>query len=565
MSAAFFLLSLSSLGLITGVEITFPADDGAYNSPDLDVRAVLDYENLLADSVRYSLNGSAWIGIPRLDTDWYTYMQNGLHHGYSESPAPHDASVLWTAPICNTYHEFPNPVVVDGIVYYPVDGLGLDSIFALDPLTGETIWTCHFAGSDDAATVVDGLVYVASDSLYCLDALDGERVWVSSLADVDGSTPSVDGGWVYAGTSRDISPRMSSISRFDAYTGAVDWTSVIDGVSTVSCLTVWEGMVFVPTYNGGISPIYALDAATGETLWFTPVDGGFWDSSPVVVDSVIYIGSDGPAGLLAIDCLDGGIIWSTPLGNAITATPAFHDGSLFIGTEGNGPNGVFVRVDAPTGGIQWTAAYSIHGSPCVADGLVFFGETLAGADARVVALDCATGETVWTYPVEAEIFMSTPAVTDGIMYISAIDGNLYAFGTGYKFSYDAPMTAQIGWNELIVKAFCPGGTILADTVSFLVDPYGIEEGQPAVPSAPVLRVIGNPAGDCTSLVLLSPSPATALVRVFDLSGRVVIGCEIPEGPDRSIELNVSGFPPGIYSIRWEQDGVCGTASLVVLR
>lgn len=192
------MLLLACSGLTPGVEITSPENSGVYSSPGIDVRAVLDYENLLADSVLFSLNGGAWCPLPRLDTDWYTYMQNDLHHGFSESPAPHDATVLWTAPICSTIHEFPNPVIVDGIVYYP-SNMGTDSLYALDPLTGEVIWKYLVGETDDAVTVKDGFLYIASDSLWCLDALTGAKIWASAIADWSGSTPAVDGGRVYAG------------------------------------------------------------------------------------------------------------------------------------------------------------------------------------------------------------------------------------------------------------------------------------------------------------------------------------------------------------------------------
>ncbi len=556
MSSLMVLISIMETAAFPGVGITFPEDGGAYSSPEMNVRAVLDYENLLADSVAYSLNGGAWTLLPRMDTDWYTYMQNDLHHGFSESAAPHDATVLWTAPVTGTIHEFPNPVIVDGIVYYPSNS-GTDSLYALDALTGEILWKYFVGSTDDAVTVIDGLLYVASDSLYCLDALSGSEIWASCYAGGSGSTPAVAGGKVYAGWR---SSGSSAVSRFDAFTGELEWTTSIDGL-TVSCLTIWEGRVFVPSYCGeNPSPLYALDASTGEIVWATPIEGGFWDSSPVVVDSTIYICSM-LGSLLAIDCLNGEILWTSPIGGETNATPAYNDGHLYVGDT----DSTFARIDALSGAIEWIAHFNIHGSPCVADGLVFFGEVYnEGENVMVIALDCVTGETVWTYTVEAEMFMSTPAVTDGIMYIAAIDGNLYAFGTGFKFSYDAPITAEIGWNELIVEAYCLGGTVHADTVSFLVDPYGIEE-EPGRPAIPELRILQNPASSSVLMVLMSPSSAAADVRVFDLSGRMLVDSDIPEGSNGQMGLDVSGMPPGVYLVRWTQEGVSGTTRLVVLR
>ena len=179
------------------MNITEPVDGETYDGDWLTVRAIVENENEIPEYVQYSLNGQPVVLIPRLNTDWYTYMQNDLHHGYSESPAPTDNTILWTAPVTGTTHEFPTPVIVEGIVYYPSND-GTDSLYALDAATGELIWKYRTGYTDDAVTVKNGYLYTASDSLWCLDALTGERIWATSAADNSGSTPAVVDGNVYA-------------------------------------------------------------------------------------------------------------------------------------------------------------------------------------------------------------------------------------------------------------------------------------------------------------------------------------------------------------------------------
>lgn len=53
-------------------------------------------------------------------------------------------------------------------------------------------------------------------------------------------------------------------------------------------------------------------------------------------------------------------------------------------------------------------------------------------------------------------FQGSPAITDGVVYIPAIDGNLYAFGAGLKYTYLDDLFAQVGANELIVTSFNEG-------------------------------------------------------------------------------------------------------------
>ncbi|MCD4848748.1 MAG: PQQ-like beta-propeller repeat protein, partial [Candidatus Aegiribacteria sp.] len=260
-TACFVFLVISA----SGVNIMEPVDGETYDGDWLTVRAIVENENEIPEYVQYSLNGQPVVQIPRLNTDWYTYMQGDLHHGFSESPAPTDNTILWTAPVTGDYHEFPTPVIVDGIVYYP-SNYGTDSLYALNAATGELIWKYSTGYTDDAVTVKDGYLYTASDSLWCLDALTGERIWATDAADADGSTPAVVGGRVYCGRSN-YSQSISHIYCFDAVTGSEIWSEVLYGY-TASCMTVWNGMVFIPIflYNNN-PPLYALDANTGSIIW----------------------------------------------------------------------------------------------------------------------------------------------------------------------------------------------------------------------------------------------------------------------------------------------------------
>ena len=90
---------ISSILAITNVTITESIDGQTYDADWLTVRAIIENENEIPDSVHYSLNGEPVIQMPRLNTDWPTYMQNQTRNGFSESPGPTDASILWTAPV----------------------------------------------------------------------------------------------------------------------------------------------------------------------------------------------------------------------------------------------------------------------------------------------------------------------------------------------------------------------------------------------------------------------------------------------------------------------------------
>ena len=552
----------------TNLTITEPVDGETYDGDWLPLRAIVENENELPDSVHYALNGQSVIQIPRLNTDWYTYMANDLHTGFSESPAPTDNTILWTAPVTGDAHEFPTPVIVDGIVYYP-SNYGSDSLYALNAATGELIWKYYTGLTDDAVTVKDGFLYTASDSLWCLDALTGERIWASGDANWEGSTPAVVDGRVYCGRRELQYPRDSSyVSCFDAATGTEIWSDTLLGY-TASCLTVWNGMVFVPTdLTNQETPLYALDANTGSIIWEnTDAFGGYWDSSPVVVDNLIYInGNDCVA--RAIDAITGTTVWEadTTSGFSIMATPAYHDGRLYFGDQAD----TYHCLDASVGSTIWSVPGVQHGSSGIADGIVFYGEIDNPYGARVIALDCDTGGEIWSYSTGADHIYSSPAITDGVVYIAGMDWNLYAFGTGLKYTYrEEYFYAEVGSNELIVTSFDEGVDVAADTINFTVTQTGITL-EPS--SRLALCASPNPFYSAASISFELSEPGWTLVTVYDLSGRIVRTLENSwlEAGQHSIvwdgrRESGESVSAGLYFCRIQSGGISETTSMCLLR
>ena len=556
-TACFLLFIISA----TGVNITEPVDGETYNGDWLTVRAIVENENEIPEYVQYSLNGQPVEQIPRLNTDWYTYMQNDLHHGYSESPAPTDNTILWTAPVTGPSHEFCSPVIVNGVVYFVSDWQSI--AYALDALTGEILWQYDVVDHvDDAVTWFEDKVYIAADSAWCLNAITGERVWSfkpSPAYKMNGSPALGDGVAYFSFAPNSGSLRVYALN---AETGEEIWVKDISSYST-GCITLFQDRLFVPTYNG---KLYALDTFSGQIIWEnsdSPL--GYWDSSPVVVDSVIYIsGSDGKT--RAIDAITGITVWEVQLASGeITATPAYHDGRLYFAD----PVDTYHCLDALGGSTLWTAAYTQHGSSAIADGLVFFGDYLFNDSAKVVALDCITGETVWTYITTANRFQGSPAITDGVVYIAATDWNLYAFGTGLKYTYLDDLFAEVGSNELIVTSFDEGVPVAADTVSFTVTGTGIN----LEPSHRLgLCVNPNPFHSSASISFELSEPGYTSIEVYDLSGRMVSVLESAEltAGEHSIQWNGSsqnGEPvsAGLYFCRIQSGSITETTGLCLLR
>ncbi|RKZ07712.1 hypothetical protein DRQ25_10915, partial [Candidatus Fermentibacteria bacterium] len=526
----FGVLLASILISITNLTITEPVDGVTYDGDWLTLRAIVENENELPDSVHYTLNAAPVVLIPRLSTDWPTYMQNYLNHGYSESPAPDSPDILWTVPICGDSHEFCSPVIVDGVVYFLSDELS--TAFALDAATGEILWTYDVIDDvDDAVTYYEGNIYISADSAWCLDAQTGSRIWsfgADTAYHMSGS-PLVDSGVAYFVSTTPFD--SLTLHALDAQTGQENWNLGLPSFFE-SCLALHENALFLALcteFSSGsqLESLFAVNVLTGNVLWSNNhTDGGYWDSSPTILDGVIYIGGlDGY--IHAFDIDDGSLIWeekvhalSHGLGG-IEPTAAVSEDKIFTGWSSYGAQwGAVSAYEIGTGNLIWSIVDQIqlHGSIGLAGGLAFLGEHRGDS---VYAIDQNTGDIVWSYGIPGGLeagFQSSPAITDGIMYIAATDSNLYAFGTGLKFTYLNDLFADLGSNELIVTSFDGGAAVAADTINFTVTQTGITL-EPS--SRLALSASPNPFHSTASISFELSEPGWTSVTVYDLSGRIV--------------------------------------------
>lgn len=576
------ILLASILISTTNLSITEPIDGETYDGDWLTVRAIVENENEIPDSVSYSLNGEPVAPIPRLNTDWPTYMQNYQRHGYSDSPAPHTSEILWTAPICGEMHEFPTPAVVNGTVFYPQDGIGVgDTLFALNSATGSIKWFYPVGYTDDTVTLKNGLLYSASDSLYCLDAETGARIWAwgdDAIFHQTGS-PIVTNGIVYFATSHGYD--TSRVYAADAASGLIIWETGFSGALETS-LAYFDNTIYIALYTdmmglGDHESLFALDASSGSILWSNDhTDGGYWDSSPNIYEGMLYIGGD-DGYLHAFDAGNGVLVWEEMLHPAsylwgVEPTPAIHDDQLFIGCCFWGTSFGYVGAHSRvTGSEIWSIVdrMELHGSFGLAEDLAFMGANLSDS---IFAFDQASGEIVWSYGYNGSKWdgcQSSPSITDGVMYIPATDGNLYAFGTGLKFTYLDDLFADIGANELIATSYFEGVAVATDTICFTVTGTGIE-----LYSSTILQlgISPNPFHSAASISFELAEPGRTIVSVYDLSGRIVknlVNSELGIG-QHSVSWDGTGengeiLATGIYMCRIEFGGISETTSLCLLR
>ncbi|HEU5478572.1 MAG TPA: PQQ-binding-like beta-propeller repeat protein [Candidatus Tumulicola sp.] len=207
--------------------------------------------------------------------------------------------------------------------------------------------------------------------------------------------------------------------------------------------------------------------------------GGMIFASPSVADGVVYVGSaDGK--LYAVRAADGALVWKFATGGPVNSSPAVVNGVVYFASlDGN-----VYAVGAADGRRRWRyetegerrfTAPGIHGmiprtqlmpdpfdvflsSPAVARGTVYIGS----GDHFVYALDAASGALRWRVRT-GNVVHASPAVSNGTVYIGSWDRYFYALDarTGavrWKFQTgdDRNIYNQVG---IAGSAAVDGGTV----------------------------------------------------------------------------------------------------------
>jgi outer membrane protein assembly factor BamB len=124
-------------------------------------------------------------------------------------------------------------------------------------------------------------------------------------------------------------------------------------------------------------------------------------------------------------------LWSYAT-NKVFSSPAVANGVVYVSSL----NGDVYALNASTGSPLWTYATgsystSVYSSHAVANGVVYGGTDLFN---HVYALNASTGAVLWIYATDNWVF-SSPAVTNGVVYVGSMSGSVYAL----KASTGAPL------------------------------------------------------------------------------------------------------------------------------
>jgi outer membrane protein assembly factor BamB len=188
---------------------------------------------------------------------------------------------------------------------------------------------------------------------------------------------------------------------------------------------VANNMVYIGEI-GGDGGITAYNAKTGSIVWGNHQTIGGVNSSPTVVDGVVYFGATwytGAGYVYALDASSGAQKWRLSASGGVSSSPAYSNGIVYIGSQ----TGNLYGIDASSGLLLCSASIGPIGysSPVVANGVLYIGSE----DGNLYAFDADSCPITGTLPQLLKLPLgygspleSSPTVANGMVYVESPDG-----------------------------------------------------------------------------------------------------------------------------------------------
>ncbi len=213
---------------------------------------------------------------------------------------------------------------------------------------------------------------------------------------------------------------VADVTLQDSYKPA--WTYKTQGAVLSSPIIV-DGVVYVGSED---KHLHAIDAKTGQEKWKLATET-LIDASPIYDDGVVYIGTDGGL-LLAVDVATGKPKWQFKTGGRIAGEAAVtminrEDGGkdkvVVVGSH----DGLLYCLNASDGTKRWTYETGDY----VNCGIVVNHNTivLGGCDTMMHLIALNTGEAIAQIELGGEV-AGTPALSAGHAYIGHMQGEVLA-------------------------------------------------------------------------------------------------------------------------------------------
>lgn len=345
-------------------------------------------------------------------SEWTTFQGNPGRTGYvaaTVNPAEFTMRFKWLSAEKVIY---PQSVVTSGdmlIFTNREPGMPGHTLRALSDATGQLAWRTEWRDNEGRLAAVNGRTFAASTELEALGAESGGRLWKVRHAWGLSLAPSIVAhrNKVYVGAEERFE---GSVVRYDAMTGALDWTSPKLGTPTwPSALAVDDSRAY--QHNGKkLSIVRGDDGSLVSTVTYPREISG--EQLALILDgkgSAFVAGYGdvrGPQlqGLARVNLSNNSVAWV--VSDRFTGHPVYASGVLYISNRSR------LEARSPeTGALLWSWDAPGHELTSL---LVVGNHAFVRGSGTTFAVDLTNRKVVWSYPLDGEMAVSAK----GVLYLA---------------------------------------------------------------------------------------------------------------------------------------------------
>jgi outer membrane protein assembly factor BamB len=291
--------------------------------------------------------------------------------------------------------------------------------------------------------------------IYCFDAADGKMLW-RRAAKQPADVPKVSEEFGHAAATGATDGKLffAIFSTGDLMAvdmqGAVAWTRAFgtpkSSYGYASSLIAYKHL-FVQIDDSHQANLYALDPATGKTVWQKQRTVRESWASPIIVISgerELVVLAENPTAS-AYDVNTGAVVLSTKcLGGEVAPSPAYGRGTLIVANE----RAQLSAISLASGAVAWSGEDDLPNvaSPLATEDFVL----TADASGVVNCFDIGTGRKLWTHEFDASFYPS-PILAAGRIYALDNRGTLHVFRASKAFVPVAD--SKLGEESVATPAF----------------------------------------------------------------------------------------------------------------
>ena len=369
----------------------------------------------------------------------------------------------------------------------------------------------NYQASDDivSSPIIfdDRIVFISENKLICIDT-SGKWQWEWGVPGVESDiTPSIWNKQIFIPTWRSIdvydletgSPKPSIETGLEvrsllivASIGSFFYTSMSGNHSYITSRKLsydstpkvkrlsdkqpgnpafYAGMVFVPTGN----QLFCINSRTMQIEWSLTLPSDIHQGSVALLNGNCVFSTDNGT-LYCLDTTEGETKWTHNMNTQPTTLPAVNADTVVIGT-----NKTMLAVNLATGSLKWTfncrPGESIASSPIISDRIYFSTNVWGNAETKGIfrCLDARNGKSLWLIE-NTSGFSSSPAVSDGLIVFTGLNGLVTCLGEGAGF-----LGFQLGQK-----------TVSIDNKSIMIDVEpSILHGRTLIPARYVVEPLGG--------------------------------------------------------------------------